>query len=125
MGRFFLSICFLVAGANHFLNSEFYLPMMPGYLPLHQELILLSGFLEMLFGILLLFESTLGIARFGLVALLIAVFPANIEMALHREHFPQYSPAILWLRLPLQAFIIWWVIVVTRLKKRGEHDRSF
>lgn len=87
---------------------------MPPYLPCHALLVYLSGFCAIALGIALLVPRfTRGAAR-GLIALAIAVFPANIHMALHPELFPQFSPAALWMRLPLQAVIIAWAYWYTR-----------
>ena len=109
-----LGICFSCAGANHFLNPEFYLPMMPSYLPWPRGLILLSGACEILLGLMCMKKQLHRLARPGLILLLLAVFPANIEMALHPERFPSMQPSLLWLRLPLQAVLMLWVFVSLR-----------
>lgn len=99
------------AGAMHFLRPELYMQIMPPYLPLHLELVLLSGVLEILGGAGLLVPRFRRAAGLGLMALLVAVFPANVHMALHPEIFG-LSPVLLWLRLPLQGVLIawaWWV----------------
>lgn len=112
--RLLLGTLFGVAGFTHLVEPEIYLAMMPSYLPAHDLLILLSGIFEILLGGMLLFRRTHREARLGLVLLLIAVFPANLEMALHPERFPALSETLLWLRLPLQLVLIWWVILATR-----------
>jgi uncharacterized membrane protein len=66
---------FIDAGANHFLNTPFYVSIMPPYLPWHLALVYLSGVAEMGLGALLLFEQWSVLAGWGLIALLIAVFP--------------------------------------------------
>lgn len=92
----------------HFLRPEMYVRIMPPYLPLHLELVLLSGALEILGGVGLLVPRTRRVAGLGLMALLVAVFPANVHMALHPEIFG-LPPLLLWLRLPFQAVLVAWV----------------
>jgi uncharacterized membrane protein len=105
---------FLAAGVGHFTSTEFFVKIMPPYLPFHRELVYLSGVFEIVLGVLLLIPQTTRLAAWGLIALLIAVFPANIHMFLHRELF-QVSPIVLLLRLPLQAILILWAWAYTRV----------
>ena len=106
--RWVLGVMFATAGVNHFLNPGFYLLIMPPYLPWHRELVIASGVLEVVLGVLLLVPRTSASAAWWLIALLVAVFPANLHMALHPELFPEFSTVILYVRLPLQgAFIAW------------------
>lgn len=95
---------------------------MPPYLPWHLFLVYLSGFLEMTLGVLLLFPRQRHIAAWGLIALLIAVFPANIHMAVNAELYPEYSSSALWARLPLQAILIAWAYWYTRHDVRQGKD---
>jgi uncharacterized membrane protein len=103
-----LALFFVVAGFNHFVNSAFYLKIMPPFLPWHLSLVHLSGLLEIVLGLLLLIPKFTRIAAWGLVALLVAVFPANIHMAINHELYPEYSVMALWLRLPFQFVLIAW-----------------
>jgi len=112
--KFLLAIFFVLAGLNHFLNPAFYLKIVPPYLPWHLLLVYLSGFFEILFGCLLLIPRLTALAAWGLVALLIAVFPANIHMAVNHDLFSAYSVTALWLRLPLQFVLIAWAYWYTR-----------
>ena len=112
--RYLLVILFVVAGANHFLHTDFYVSIMPPYLPWHLELVYISGVAEMSLGLLLLLRRWSVYAGWGLIALLIAVFPANIHMALHPELYPTLSTLGLWLRLPLQGVLMWWAYRYTR-----------
>ena len=109
-----LGIMFLAAGANHFANTDFYLSMMPDYLPWHREAVHVSGLLEMVGGAAVLIRAVRPAAGLFLCALLVAVFPANVEMAMHPEDFPAFSPVTLWARLPLQAVLIFWAWWATR-----------
>lgn len=81
---------------------------MPPWLPWHNALVVISGVCEVAFGVLLLFSSTRRVAAWGIILLLIAVFPANIQMMVDywKESNPQLWIAIL--RLPLQILLIWW-----------------
>jgi len=83
---------------------------MPRWLPAPDPLILSSGVAQILGGIGLLVRRTRRAAAIGLILLLIAVFPANIEMLRVRElrGVPWWKETLLWLRLPLQAVLIWW-----------------
>ncbi len=113
--KWLLAIGFILAGINHFFNSDFYLKMMPPVLPLHLFLIYLSGFFEIALGTLLLIPKCTKLAAWGLIALLIAVFPANIYMALNPQVFPEFNLLALYLRLPLQLVLIGWAFWFTKV----------
>ena len=117
--RLVLVILFVAGGVNHFIMPEFYLRMMPSYLPQPLALIQLSGVAEVIFGVALMFPHYRGLVRFSLVALLIAVFPANIQMALHPEDFPEFREVLLWARLPLQVVLIALVVWSTGKEKNS------
>lgn len=109
-----MSVLYIIAGVNHFIHPHFYLKIMPPWLPLHSLLVLLSGIMEAVFGILLFIPATRVFAAWGLIALLIAVFPANVQMILNYRQ--QHNPH-LWLtvlRLPLQVLLIAWAYVYTK-----------
>lgn len=109
-----LSAFYIFAGAIHFVRPDFYLAIMPPYLPAHLELVYLSGLFEIAGGIGVLVPKFRSIAGWGLVALLFAVFPANLHMALHPELFPDLSPVAHYGRLPIQLFFIGWAYWATR-----------
>lgn len=104
-----MACLFVFAGANHFLNPNFYLKMMPPYFPEPSLLVILSGLAEIIFGLLLVFSRTQKAAALGLIALLIAVFPANVYMYQQGSRQFSYSDLALLLRLPLQILLIAWV----------------
>src|SRR5215468_2500174 len=109
--KYLLAISFIGAGLNHFANPEFYMRIMPPYLPWPSALHLTAGFFEVVFGVLLLIPRFQKLAAWGLIALLLAVYPANIHMAIHHQLYPEYSRVSLWVRLPLQFVLIalaWW-----------------
>ena len=112
--KYLLCVFFVLAGLNHFVNPIFYLKAMPPYLPWHPFLVYLSGFFEIALGVMVIINRFTRIAAWGLIALLIAVFPANIQMAIHPELYPDINPIALWLRLPLQAVFIAWAYWYTR-----------
>jgi uncharacterized membrane protein len=113
ISKYVLAIFMIVAGTMHFANPEFFLKIVPPYLPLHKELVLVSGVCEMLLGILLLIPKCSHLAAWGIVALLIAVFPANVYLFQHQDILPA-SPIIHLLRLPLQGVLILWAYWYTR-----------
>ena len=112
--KWILALIFVAAGINHFLNPAFYLKIMPPILPFHLFLVYLSGVFEMIFGGLLLVPRFSRSAAWALIALLIAVFPANIYMAMNAQIFSQYSETALFLRLPLQFVLIGWAFWYTK-----------
>ena len=75
-----MSLLYIVVGIKHFTDPIFFLNIMPDYLPCQLELVYISGFFEILFGVLLIFKSTRFYAAWGIILLLIAVFPANIYL---------------------------------------------
>ena len=112
--KYLFAVSCMGAGVNHFLAQEFYARMMPPYLPWHLFLVYLSGLAEIALGGLLLVPRLKRLAAWGLIALLIAVFPANIHMAIHPDLFPEIGAAMLWARLPVQALLIAWAYAYTR-----------
>ena len=113
ISKFVLAIFLIGAGISHFVNPAFFLKIMPPYLPLHKELVLVSGIFEVLLGVLLLVPPYSRWAAWGIVALLIAVFPANLYVFQHQELIPA-SPLVHLLRLPLQGVFIVWAYWYTR-----------
>ena len=112
-GRWLFGAFFVVGGVRHFFATEFYLKIMPPYLPYPRTLVLASGVFEVVLGLLLLVPATSRLAAWGLIALLVAVFPANLFMFQHAERFA-VPPALLLLRLPLQGLLILWAWAYTR-----------
>ncbi|WP_145085486.1 DoxX family protein [Anatilimnocola aggregata] len=111
--KYLLAILMIGVGILHFVQPEFFVKIMPPYLPFHLELVYLSGFFEAAMGLLLLVPRTSGMAAWGIIALLIAVFPANIYLYQHQELLPA-SPMVHFLRLPLQGVFILWAYWHTR-----------
>ena len=111
---FAFSIFFAGAGLDHLVNPEFYLSIMPPIFPMHSEAVLISGVLEIVGGIAVLIPGLRRAAGWGIFVLLIAVYPANIYMALYPELFPSIHSGFLYLRLPLQFLFLYWAYSVTR-----------
>ena len=104
MAYFYINI-----GVDHFISPTYYMNIMPPYLPFHIELVYISGFFEVALGLMLLFRKTRFYAAWGLILLLIAVYPANIYLAFNQA--PQEAIEISnflasWIRLPLQFVFI-------------------
>jgi uncharacterized membrane protein len=111
--KYLLATLMLVAGVLHFASPHVFMKIMPPYLPWHLELVYLSGFFELLFGLLLLAPRFTRLAAWGVFALLIAVFPANVYHYQHPEVLP-LPPIALLLRLPLQGVFLLWAYWMTR-----------
>ncbi|MBI5172302.1 MAG: DoxX family protein [Candidatus Melainabacteria bacterium] len=106
---YLIAALFLFAGVNHFTQPALFLKAMPPWLPWHLPLVHISGVFEILGAIGMLVTKTRPYAAYGLVLLLIAVFPANLHMALNPNTFPAIPVALLYGRLPLQLVLIAWV----------------
>ena len=109
-----LSFFFIYFGVDHFINPDFYLSIMPPSFPLHLEAVYISGLFEILGGIGVLLSKTRKLAGWGLFVLLIAVYPANIYMALTPEAFSEIPLSALYFRLVLQFLFFYWAYSVTR-----------
>jgi uncharacterized membrane protein len=108
---YLMAAFYVVAGVNHFRDPGFYMPMMPPYLPLHAELVFLSGIAEVLCGIGLLIPALRQLAAWATIALLIAVFPANLHIALHNIPIGGRAEGLgiwNWVRMPFQFVLIAW-----------------
>jgi uncharacterized membrane protein len=113
VGKWAFAALFVAGGIGHFVKTDVYMRIMPPYLPYHRALVLLSGVFEVALGILLLVPTTTRLAAWGLIALQVAVFPANVYMYQHPEKFA-LPPMLLLLRLPLQVVLILWAYAYTR-----------
>ena len=117
-----MGAAYIFAGVNHFWHPDFYLKMLVGFLPYPEALNIISGAAEILIGIGVMIPQTRRISAWALIALLIAIFPANINMAVHHSEFnlPAFG---LYLRLPIQFLLIWWAYVYTK-KARTDINTS-
>ncbi|MDX2215239.1 MAG: DoxX family membrane protein [Oculatellaceae cyanobacterium bins.114] len=114
--RVMLAVAIIIVGITHFLKPQEYAKIVPPELPNPFGLVYISGFFEILGGIGLLIPFVSVAAAWGLIALFIAVFPANINQALNGipiEGIPHH-PLLYWFRLPFQAVLIAWAWWYTR-----------
>jgi uncharacterized membrane protein len=116
IGRTIMGVLYIAAGTLHFTATPMYERIMPGYLPAHHALVLVSGVAEMAGGLGVLLPPTRRAAAWGLVALLVCVMPANVWMVQHPELFPGIPLWAEWLRLPLQVPLVWWAWRYTRVE---------
>lgn len=109
--RALLSLLFVAAGLNHFRSTALYVSIMPPYLPFPLALVTFSGLAEIAGGVGVAIPRTRRAAGWGLLALLLAVFPANVYMATDQVVPADYQipSTLLWARLPLQFVLMWWV----------------
>lgn len=113
IGQYLAALLFIFAGVSHFVRKRAFMKTMPHYIPDHKAMVLISGVAEIVLGVGLLFPFTRIYAAWGLILLLIAVFPANIYMATSGK-FHRIPSVLLWLRLPLQFLLIWWMYQYTK-----------
>ncbi|MCW3075414.1 MAG: hypothetical protein JWO32_23 [Bacteroidetes bacterium] len=103
-------VLYILAGCNHFINSEFYLKIMPSYIPYHFVLIVASGIIEIILGILLIFNKTRSVAAWLIIAMLVAFMPVHIQMM--KDAQPTLFISIA--RFFLQFVLIYWAYTYTR-----------
>ena len=114
--RILLAVLMLIAGASHFVVPEPYIKIVPGILPSPAAIVYISGFFEVLGGIGLLITGVSQAAAWGFVLLFIAVYPANLNMAINNIHL-QNIPDGAWfqaIRLPFQFVLVAWAWWLTR-----------
>lgn len=113
ISKYLLATLMLGAGTMHFVTPDFFVKIVPPYIPFPKELVGLSGAIEILLGLLLLVPSWSRLAAWGIIALLIAVFPANIYVFQHQDLVPA-SPWTHLIRLQLQGVFVLWAFWHTR-----------
>ena len=125
------ALSFIAVGILHFTSPDPFVSIMPAYLPWHLELVYLSGFFEILGGIGLMIPMTRRIAAWGLLALLVAVYPANINMLVNDIYLDDMPKErwLLWVRMPLQFLmaigVLWTGEIwpkVHQTNENGEHS---
>jgi len=122
--RWGLGLLMIAAGLGHFTNTAVYMALMPPWMPMHLELVYLSGVIEAGLGALLLYRPSSRLAAWGLIACFIAIFPANLHHALSGglsdPALPPFfaSPVVAWLRVPFQIVFIGWAWMLTRDEPR-------
>ena len=124
--RYVMGLVYAVAGVSHFLAPRSFQRIVPPQFPRPRSLVYLSGAAEVVLGVGVLFERTRRVSAWGIVALLVAVFPANVYMAtddvapeLVPERFADAARVAAWVRLPLQAVLVGWAWLYTRPSDDG------
>lgn len=110
---------FFGGGVMHFINPDIFVAIVPPWVPYALAAVYISGFFEVVLALLIIWPKSRPMAGWGLVALTIAVTPANVHMWLHPELFPEVDPSALSVRLVIQVvllFTIWWS---TRIEQKG------
>jgi len=105
---YFMSFGYTYVGINHFIDPDFFLAIMPNYLSFHLEIVYISGLAEIIFGVLLFFKKTRTFASYGIIILLICVFPANIHLVESElsQFILEATKTQTIIRLPFQALFI-------------------
>ncbi len=116
--QYLLCLFFVFAGVMHFVNPPFYLRIMPPYLPWHLFLVYLSGVIEIALGVLVIIPQYTKLAAWGLIALLLAVYPANIYVFMNQQLYPELPRLFHWIRMPLQFVCLAWAWWYTRPDRR-------
>ena len=106
VARTVMGATLMFTGFLHFKKPRIYEAIMPAYLPAHRELVYASGVAELAGGAGVLHPKTRKAAGWWLMATLVGVFPANVEMARHPERFKKIPKPLLYARLPLQGAMI-------------------
>ncbi|MFZ4619738.1 MAG: DoxX family protein, partial [Bacteroidota bacterium] len=116
--RWFATGFFLVAGAMHFVIPEFYLAMMPPFIPFQSFFVIITGIAEMAGAVALQVPKLRRTSGILMIVMLVAIFPANIYVAWAQPVLPNvsYTPASMWWRLLLQPVFIAWIWRVSLLK---------
>lgn len=113
--KYLLVVFFVLGGVNHFLSPEFYLPMMPPYIPAHEFMVALSGATEIIAGIMLAIPKTAKWGAWFIIAHLLIFFTVHIYMIQEASTtFADLPLAFLWIRIPLQFLFIAWAFWFTR-----------
>jgi uncharacterized membrane protein len=111
-------IGFITVGVTHFTHTTYFIELMPPYIPNHLLMVFLSGFFEIVLGVGLLFKKARAYSAYGLILLLIAVFPANIHLAISEDaqNALKVSALAATIRLPFQFIFIW---IAYRIARRA------
>ena len=121
---YFMAIAYIVAGINHFWHPDPYVKMIDSFLPYPLALIYISGIAEIACGVGLMIPATRRLAAFGLIFLLLAIFPANIYMAVAHDRWPEIPVWMLYARLPIQLVLLFLANLYTRTSNTFYGERS-
>ncbi len=113
LSLYIMSAIYILAGLNHFRVPKIYLTIMPPYIPYPEFMVFISGVIEVILGAALLWPPTTSMAAWGIVALLMAILPPHIYMIQNQKNWSKIPIWALWLRLPMQAILIYWAYSFT------------
>jgi uncharacterized membrane protein len=105
---YIMASLYVLAGIYHFVNPQFYLRIIPPYIPWHKAMNFISGATEIILGLLLFYTPYSTYAAWGIIILLILIFPANIYHLSSTKPNKGIPIWVLWLRIPFQGIFIWW-----------------
>ncbi len=105
---YLMSTIYILAGAFHFITPKIYLRIIPDYIPWHKFMVVLSGIVEILLGLLLVFEATRNIAAYAIILMLIVFLPVHIEMLVNKKKRLRLPLWVLFARIPLQFGLMYW-----------------
>lgn len=111
--QYLLGLLFILAGMNHFRTPKIYERIIPPYIPAHSTMVLISGILEIILGLILLNKETSHIAAWGIIILLIIFFPVHIYMLQNKKASLNLPKWFLIIRFPLQLGLIFWAFIYT------------
>ena len=112
--RYLLAIFFVMAGVNHLVSPDFYISLMPDYLPLHRELVLLSGVTEIIAGVLVAIPATARWGAWFIVAHLVVFMTVHVHMVVHADRYADVPLWGLYFRIVMQFVLIAWALWYTR-----------
>jgi uncharacterized membrane protein len=116
--RYLMAAFYVWTGISHFTRPEFFLSLMPPYIPLHAEMVSLSGIAEIVLGVLVAIPRTAAFAGWGIIAMLIAFLPVHVHMLVNNHLYPEAPTSMLWARFPIQALFILWAYWYTTDRPR-------
>ena len=117
--RYVMAAFYIYAGVSHFTRPEFFLSLMPPYMPLHTELVYLSGIAEIVLGVLVAIPRTAMFAGWCIIAMLITFLPVHVHMLVNNHLYPEAPTWALWARFPIQAIFILWAYWFTTDRPRA------
>lgn len=111
-----MSTLYFLAGINHFIHPDFYIHIMPHWIPYHPEMIAISGVFEILFSLMLLFPKTRNLGAWGIILMLLVFFAVHIQMLVDWNMETSPPKWVLILRIPIQFVLLWWAYGFTNRK---------
>ncbi len=111
--QYLIGVLFVLAGMNHFRKPKLYERIMPPYIPAHSAMVMLSGFVEMILGFMIMNKNTQSEAAWGIIIMLVAFLPVHIYMLQNEQAAMKLPKWVLILRLPLQFGLMYWAYLYT------------